>query len=367
MTILTSEVAVAIQDEFVQIDYETPAPTITEQITDTGKIVTVSSPTSGGLTPAYTNVLAYTNISEIYKVGQESKIKIKWVNNESQEIPFTVYDLNNNSKIDYIEWTVPYLSEQIFEITFISKAFKLNQNKNIIEDIYDQVYSQDNIWATVENNQYVRVVFEQILDNTKNITVYAKPTDVGHLLTIEMYAKNEIELIATFKNINNENTYKIYLTNLQTPTDAFDFKIVSSSPDSKIDIDYIANSIDDSSIDNDNYNLSGGGTSGWVSFNPIEPIGIESIEIEPIEQVTPEQIIQAPQQLIASPSIEESAPKKMLEKLANKFEKIEIDKKLEKTEANTNIQPTPKNWLENWLARIFTVWQEYLIKYLRWN
>ncbi|MEI7424987.1 MAG: hypothetical protein WCK10_02630, partial [Candidatus Staskawiczbacteria bacterium] len=87
-------------DEVVLVEYETPAPEVTEQETDTGKIVTVSSEEQVQ-DPALeqvplTNVLAFTNIPEIYKVGQESKIKIKWTNNDNKNVTFKAYDTNNN-------------------------------------------------------------------------------------------------------------------------------------------------------------------------------------------------------------------------------------------------------------------------------
>ena len=264
------------QDEYVQIDYETSAPQITEQNTDTGKLVTISAPevvaTSDVATAhTYTDVLAFTTIPEIYKVGQESKIKIKWQNPDCEavedprqaeacrdngyaEMEFHAFDLNENGKLDYVEWTVPHLSEQIFEIIFISKAFKLDENREIIEDIYDNVRYKDNIWTTVENNQYVRVTFEQILDNTKDITIYAKPAGVRDPLTVKVYPvytdengnQTEGPLVATFPVISQENTYKVLLTNLQTPTDVFDLKIMGGS----LDIDYIVDpSVSDSFAD----------------------------------------------------------------------------------------------------------------------
>lgn len=224
------------EDEYVQVDYQTPAPIITEQDTDTGKLVTVSdsnllaAPEQAPLT----NVLAHTTIPEIYKIGQESKIKIVWKNNDGQEMPFTAFDLNNNGKIDYIEWTVPHLSEQVFEIIFISKAFELDENKEITADIYDTVKEKDNIWATVYQSHYVRVTFQQILDNTKDITIYARPTDPNQQAAIEVYAKDSDQLIAAFENIDQENTYKVLLTSLPAATDVFDLKIIGD-----IDIDYI--------------------------------------------------------------------------------------------------------------------------------
>ena len=181
-----------------------------------------------------TDVLAFTNIPEIYKVGQENKIKIKWKNNNDQNVAFHAYDTDNNGKLDYVEWTVPHLSEQIFEIIFISKAFKLDQNREIIEDIYDQVSAQDNIWATIENNYYVRVTFQQILINQNDITLYARPINPGESVRVEVYPENSDQLITTFNNIDQEKTYKVYLTNLQTPTDVFDLKIIGA-----LDIDYI--------------------------------------------------------------------------------------------------------------------------------
>ena len=191
---------------------------------------------------ALTDVLAYTTIPEIYKVGQESKIKIKWKNEGNQEMEFHAFDLNENGKLDYVEWTVPHLSEQIFEIIFISKAFELDENQEIVADIYDLTVAQDNQWATVPNGHYVRATFEQILDSAKDITVYARPATSDVAVTIEVYPvytddngnQTEGSLIVTFSAINKEETYKVLLTNLPTPTDVFDLKIIGN-----IDIDYI--------------------------------------------------------------------------------------------------------------------------------
>jgi len=105
--------------ELVKVEYDTPAPQIQEEITDTGKTVTVFvSSTSEDPEVPVTNVLVFTMIPEIYKVGQESKIKVIWKNKNGEVMPFTAHDTNDNGKLDYIEWTVPHLSEQIFEIIF---------------------------------------------------------------------------------------------------------------------------------------------------------------------------------------------------------------------------------------------------------
>jgi len=209
-----------------------------------------------------TDILASTKIPEIYKVGQESKIKIKWTNENDKDVTFHAYDTNNNGKLDYIEWTVPHLSTQTFEIIFISKAFHLDENKNIIEDIYDTVSVQDGVYATIPQNNYVRVTFEKILDNTKDITIFARTTNYSLPTTyssIEVYpvytdaegnqtqgAKLILENDGThpdFSEITTENTYRVLLTNLDQPTDVFDLRVVSTNyslqTTNSLDIDYI--------------------------------------------------------------------------------------------------------------------------------
>lgn len=196
-----------------------------------------------------TDVLASTTIPEIYKVGQEDKIKIKWKNNNNQDVEFHAYDLDNNGKLDYVEWTVPHLSDQIFEIIFISKAWHLDSNLEILEDIYDQVATQEgtyqeNTFATVPQDNFVRVTFQQVLDNTKDITIYARPSGSmpGIYPTIEVYPVYEdqdgnetqgqkLDLVndgqnPDFSNIDHEGKYRVLLTNLATPTDKFDLKII---------------------------------------------------------------------------------------------------------------------------------------------
>jgi hypothetical protein len=338
-----SEVPAEPEDDVVAVTYETPAPTITEQETTTGKTVTVSSnetetvdcellnpnaqdssnileQASAGLLngikniiasitkfftagvkeavtdilndsgdqnteisarsdlaqsseQAYqdclasqatiTNVLAHTTIPEIYKVGQEDKIKIKWKNpdcgaiedprqaeacRDNADVQFTAYDLNNNGKLDYVEWTVPHLSEQVFKIIFISKAWHLDSNLEILEDIYDQVATQEgtyqeNTFATVPQNNFVRVTFQQVLDNANDITMYMRPncTVGGCNASVEVYPVYEdqdgnetqgqkLDLVndgvnPDFTNIDHEGKYRVLLTNLATPTDKFDLKV----------------------------------------------------------------------------------------------------------------------------------------------
>lgn len=96
------------------IEYNTDAPQITEEAMPYGKRVVISAPDNLN----YTNILSFTDIQEILSVGQENLISIIWVE-PNISINFSAYDMNENGKIDYIEWITPYLSNQTFEIRYI--------------------------------------------------------------------------------------------------------------------------------------------------------------------------------------------------------------------------------------------------------
>ncbi len=228
----------------VNIQRKYPNIEVAEQDTDTGKLVIISSPNENPDAPLV-DILASTTIPEIYKVGEESKIQIKWKNENNQEVSFHAYDTDNNGYLDYIEWTVPHLSTQLFEIIFISKAFQLDQDKNIIADVYDSVKTQDGNYAPFTDGQYARVTFAKALTKINDITLFARPTNYPLQTinpTIEVYPvytdadgnKTEGPLTAVFSNMDYDGTYKILLTNLALPTDQFDLKI-----NGEIDLDYI--------------------------------------------------------------------------------------------------------------------------------
>ncbi|MCX6719774.1 MAG: DUF1566 domain-containing protein, partial [Candidatus Staskawiczbacteria bacterium] len=174
-----------------------------------------------------------------------------------------------------------------FEIIFISKAWELNENKEIVNDIYDQVATQDQIYATVPQDHYIRATFDQILDNTKDITIYAKlaapSSDGATAVAVEVYPVYtdadgnqtqgaKLNLVndgqnPDFSNISADGKYRILLQNLQTPTDVFDLRVVggtSDVPPTGIDFDYIVDPSVGSSFSNET--KIGAGTTG-VALN----------------------------------------------------------------------------------------------------
>ncbi|MFH1607078.1 MAG: hypothetical protein ABIC91_07045, partial [Nanoarchaeota archaeon] len=51
----------------------------------------------------------------------------------------------------------------------------LDENRIFISDIYEEVKALDGNWSEIINDgEYVRVTFEIPLDNTRDITIYAR-------------------------------------------------------------------------------------------------------------------------------------------------------------------------------------------------
>ena len=122
------------------------------------------------------NVIAEIKITEDEDIFSELGDEYKM-----QEMPFDAYDLDGDGNVDYLEWVVPHLSDQTFEIILIIKAEHLDENKTFISDIYDEVKALDGNWSEpIYNNEYVRVTFEKNLTKEKDITVYARASCEGN-------------------------------------------------------------------------------------------------------------------------------------------------------------------------------------------
>jgi hypothetical protein len=235
----------------LEIEYETPGPVAFESEVSSGKQIVISSEVH------YENILAYAELP--YPVP-ESEIRLYgYVNGSKVLMDFESYSLEDEISIEevveslnltkesneslsledseifneslvekevlvnYIEWIVPHLSNQTYELIIeITKADHLDSDRNFVSDIYDSVKTQDGNWSErINSSEYVRVTFEQMLDNEKDITVYARGSG-----SIEVYEFGEDDLIVSFPEINSEGLYKVYLTELNGTQDVFDLKIV---------------------------------------------------------------------------------------------------------------------------------------------
>src|SRR3989339_440761 len=134
-----------------------------------------------------TIIVNETNITEIIEEQENTTIPVTeeqdLVVNENPivnnivrvQVSFDAYDLDNDSYVDYIEWIVPHLSNQTYDIIYITKAEHLDENRTFIEDISDDVKYLDGNWSKpINDSEYVRVTFEIPLDNTRDITVFAR-------------------------------------------------------------------------------------------------------------------------------------------------------------------------------------------------
>ena len=150
---------------------------------------------------------------------------------------------SSEKPINYIEWVVPHLSNQTYELIIeITKAEHLDENRIFIEDVYEYVKTKDDNWTEIPDGHYLRVTFEQELDNTRDITIYARGNGSS---SIEVYVKNKTEVIATFESISGENLYKIYLSNLIGTQDVFDLKILNSAVEFDYIVDPVSEFLDD--------------------------------------------------------------------------------------------------------------------------
>ena len=255
----------------VEIIYETPSPVI-EEISEgenigEGKKVVVKGPDD----VHYNNILSFTELPRELSEEEASKLKLKQVSQDGEainkNINYVLYDTNENGLYDLIEWITPQLSEAEFLIIIeISKAELLDENKEFVEDVFEIVSKKDDNWLIVPDNYYVRVTFEEQLDNTKDITLYARGNG-----SVEVYSIEDIDednLLIEFE-IGGENEYKKYLTLLEGSQDVFDLKFFGD-----VEVDWIVDPIEgvcDPTIGTDQGCVGCGevfntGNTGWTFY-----------------------------------------------------------------------------------------------------
>jgi len=108
-------VEITIEDSATEyeIEYYTDAPQAVEETTSGGKRIIVSAPDELN----YTDVLAFTVLEN--EVPANSAKLYHIINNSKEQVNITEYDNNNNNLTDYIEWIVPHLSNQTYELEII--------------------------------------------------------------------------------------------------------------------------------------------------------------------------------------------------------------------------------------------------------
>jgi hypothetical protein len=118
------------------------------------------------------------------------------------------------------------------EVIEINYAIHLDSDRNFIADVYDLVKARDNTYALIPEGNYLRITFEEELDYTKDITIYAKSSNDGR---VEVYEKDSDVKIADFGTISDDKKYQILLINLEGVQGIFDLKVV----DGDVEFDFI--------------------------------------------------------------------------------------------------------------------------------
>jgi hypothetical protein len=249
----------------VAVEYFTDAPVSVEEKTKRGKRITISADSSLG----YENILAYT------EVDNHEFSKIRLLNND-EKVDFDSFDLDDDGLVDYIEWVVPHLSTQVYELIIeITSAEHLDENRSFVADIYEQVRDLDDVWSPeISDGEFVRVVFERELTNVNDITIFARV--LSGEPRVEIYEIDGEEVIAEFEYIIEEELNRVYLDGLTGEQDSFDLKIVGGSlefdwiVDPYIDTGELIQSVDDCgdlNTTNAVYTLTQNVTSVGTCFN----------------------------------------------------------------------------------------------------
>ncbi|MFH1802555.1 MAG: LamG domain-containing protein [archaeon] len=260
------------------IEYETAGPeAVEEDLGNGGKLVTIMSDVEG-----YTDVIVHAELDNSVSVGDQDKINVYWHRYEDlnegevkeatekrvadvldeevvetvsmddpenpvltgnvistmevkslsyvrEEVAFDAYDLDGDDMIDYVEWVVPHLSNQTYEIVIeIIKAEHLDWERIFVSDIYSEVSELDGVWSeTIPEGHYVRIVFERNLTSENDITVY--PRAVNGTPRIEVYEFGGMDVIAEFEALVDDKYNTVYLTGLSGEQDTFDLRVVGGA------------------------------------------------------------------------------------------------------------------------------------------
>ncbi|MFA5542731.1 MAG: hypothetical protein WDA47_03095 [Bacilli bacterium] len=144
-------------------------------------------------------------------------------------VNFNYFDFNNDGYVDYIEWDIPHLSHQSYVLVIeISDAFHLDENREIVDRIYSELSSLDGVVYEIPENNYLRVSFEQMLKDGKDITIYA---DSNSGTKIGVYEKDSNIVLMTFEDVFNFEENKLFFEGRGTnwAQDTFDLKSVGGS------------------------------------------------------------------------------------------------------------------------------------------
>ena len=228
------EIVVDVNDSnggIFEIEYYTDAPYVDfEEETEKEKIIRIAGPDD----VHYEDVLIFTNLNESMNITDPGSVRVYWEENDTFVHVLNLSDNNEDGIYDYIEWIAPHLSSQTFRIIIITNAEHLNESRDVVSDIYQEVKAQDGIWSEeIPAGHYVRVRFESNLTSLNDISIYPRIT--SGTPKVEIYEINGTEKIAEFSSIKEEVYNRVLLDDLEGQQDSFDLLVL----DGGLEFDHI--------------------------------------------------------------------------------------------------------------------------------
>ncbi len=95
-----------------------------------GRVVEVPNATNGS-NSLLSIISNEVNLTERNLTELELQYGIEGVDYVKDEVPFDYYDLSGNGEIDYLEWVVPHLSDQSYQIVLTTANVSIDDNNNI--------------------------------------------------------------------------------------------------------------------------------------------------------------------------------------------------------------------------------------------
>ena len=174
----TTELIIEENITQAEIEYYTEGPAAEEvNISDTKKLITISSAIH------YEDILAFT---ELPREVSSNAFSLFWLNNGSRiKVETTNYDTNNNSLIDYIEWVIPSLSNQTYELSL--EILTLHSVATLGENwtVYFNTTGSGNLTISLVTNETYNTTWgEWPVDNE---------TTPDHLRFIDLVGRNNNE------------------------------------------------------------------------------------------------------------------------------------------------------------------------------
>ncbi len=204
-------------------DYEYVELNITDDVTSPPKLYEITYRTPGPVKheKVRSQYLKTVMISgDIHFQDVEAYTDIPWVpawlvrlshhvNGTSVPVEnFTLIDSNNDSLIDSIEWDVPHLSNQTYDVNLsyrivqvnITRAEKYTRNHTFEEDVTGVVERNDSNFTAL-NRKYLQVGFPEELAENDTVSVYAWSNKDAPLNLMDSYNGSVLSTITLAKNV----------------------------------------------------------------------------------------------------------------------------------------------------------------------